>query len=82
MSYKSLLNPAANDVSHTSELTKARNAQAIDDVKGFENGNFVKTAKNIKFFLLLNMLKRLVFALIFPRRLALIQAATNFKLKQ
>ena len=48
MSYKSLLNPAANDVSHTSELTKARNAQAIDDVKGFENGNFCENCKKYK----------------------------------
>ena len=48
MGYKSLLNPAANDVSHTSELTKARNAQAIDDVKGFENGNFCENCKKYK----------------------------------
>ena len=48
MGYKSLLNPAANDVSHTSELTKVRNAQAMDDLKGFENGNFCENCKKYK----------------------------------
>ena len=48
MAYKSLLNPAANDVSHTSELTRVRNAQAMDDLKGFENGNFCENCKKYK----------------------------------
>jgi hypothetical protein len=48
MGYKSLLNPAVNDVSHTSELTRVRNAQAMDDLKGFENGNFCENCKKYK----------------------------------
>jgi len=79
MGYKLLLNPAVNDVSQASELTKIRNAQAVDDVKGFENGNFCENCKKYKILPALEYAERVGFCSRFSKTTGINSSCDHFQ---